>query len=205
MVGDWSVLLVPSIIFLATLIRSAFGFGEALIAVSLLTLFIPVEVAAPLAVLVSITVAGIVVVQDWHMVHVGGAWRLVLATFFGVPLRLLLLTAAPERIVKAGLGVVIVSFSAYCLVRRHRFELKNDRLAWPFGFVAGVLGGAYGMNGPPLVIYGVWLEQLAPFNPDPNHYHHYRTGEDNADAHLKRQIMGREVGQDHRGVEVDAT
>jgi secondary thiamine-phosphate synthase enzyme len=41
--------------------------------------------------------------------------------------------------------------------------------------------------------FGVWLEDLAPFNPDPNHYHHNRTGEDNADAHLKRQIMGREV------------
>ena len=41
--------------------------------------------------------------------------------------------------------------------------------------------------------FGRWLEQLAPFNPDPDHYHHNRTGEDNADAHLKRQIMGREV------------
>ncbi len=41
--------------------------------------------------------------------------------------------------------------------------------------------------------FGKWLEDLAPFNPDPNHYHHNRTGEDNADAHLKRQIMGREV------------
>ena len=41
--------------------------------------------------------------------------------------------------------------------------------------------------------FGKWLEEFAPFNPDPNHYHHNRTGEDNADAHLKRQIMGREV------------
>jgi secondary thiamine-phosphate synthase enzyme len=38
-----------------------------------------------------------------------------------------------------------------------------------------------------------WLEHLAPFNPSPTHYHHNRTGEDNADAHLKREIMGREV------------
>ncbi|MBL7662447.1 YjbQ family protein [bacterium] len=38
-----------------------------------------------------------------------------------------------------------------------------------------------------------WLEELAPFNPSPEYYHHNRTGEDNADAHLKRQIMGREV------------
>ena len=41
--------------------------------------------------------------------------------------------------------------------------------------------------------FGVWLEQLAPFNPSPEVYHHNRTGEDNADAHLKRTIMGREV------------
>jgi secondary thiamine-phosphate synthase enzyme len=41
--------------------------------------------------------------------------------------------------------------------------------------------------------FGVWLEKLAPFNPDPIVYHHNRTGEDNADAHLKRTIMGREV------------
>jgi secondary thiamine-phosphate synthase enzyme len=41
--------------------------------------------------------------------------------------------------------------------------------------------------------YEVWLEALAPFDPSPERYHHNRTGEDNADAHLKRQIMGREV------------
>ncbi len=41
--------------------------------------------------------------------------------------------------------------------------------------------------------FGKWLEGLAPFNPDPDVYHHNRTGEDNADAHLKRQVMGREV------------
>lgn len=41
--------------------------------------------------------------------------------------------------------------------------------------------------------FGKWLEGLAPFNPDPNHYFHNRTGEDNADAHMKRQVMGREV------------
>ncbi len=41
--------------------------------------------------------------------------------------------------------------------------------------------------------YKKWLEDLAPFNASPNHYHHNRTGEDNADAHLKRQVMGREV------------
>ena len=40
--------------------------------------------------------------------------------------------------------------------------------------------------------YDVWLEKLAPHDPT-SQYRHNRTGEDNADAHLKRQIMGREV------------
>jgi secondary thiamine-phosphate synthase enzyme len=41
--------------------------------------------------------------------------------------------------------------------------------------------------------YKRWLEQLAPYDPSPERYHHNRTGEDNGDAHHKRQIMGREV------------
>jgi len=41
--------------------------------------------------------------------------------------------------------------------------------------------------------YKRWLEELAPFDASPSRYHHNRTGEDNADAHHKRQIMGREV------------
>lgn len=41
--------------------------------------------------------------------------------------------------------------------------------------------------------YQKWLEGLAPFDASPTRYRHNRTGEDNADAHMKRQIMGREV------------
>ena len=41
--------------------------------------------------------------------------------------------------------------------------------------------------------YRTWLEHLAPFQAGPERYAHNRTGEDNADAHLKRQVMGREV------------
>ena len=41
--------------------------------------------------------------------------------------------------------------------------------------------------------YTRWLEELAPFDPSPERYRHNRTGEDNGDAHHKRQVMGREV------------
>jgi uncharacterized protein len=145
---------VLAVLFLATFIRSALGFGEALIAVPLLALTLPVQVAAPLAVLVSITVALVVVIQDRRNVHVRSAGWLVLSTLFGIPLGLMLLKTVPESVVKSTLGVFIIAFALYSLAGR-KPELHNDRLAPLFGFLAGILGGAYGMNGPPLVVYGV--------------------------------------------------
>jgi uncharacterized protein len=145
---------VLAVLFFATFIRSALGFGEALVAVPLLALTLPVQVAAPLAVLVSITVAAIVVIQDWRNVHLRSVGWLVLSTLFGIPLGLWLLKTVPESIVKAILGVFIIAFAIYSLAGR-KPELHNDRLAPLFGFTAGILGGAYGMNGPPLVVYGV--------------------------------------------------
>jgi uncharacterized membrane protein YfcA len=147
-------LIVVSVFFLATLIRSTFGFGEALIAVPLLAFVLPVEVAAPVAVLVSITVAAIVVASDWRHVQLRSAGWLVFSTIFGLPIGLVLLRTVPEPIVKLLLGALVAGFSIWSLVRVHAHELKDDRLAWLFGWMAGVLGGAYGMNGPPLAVYG---------------------------------------------------
>src|SRR3954447_15991088 len=161
MTADHTTLPVLAVLFLAILIRSAFGFGEALVVVPLLALVIPVEVAAPVAVLVSVTVAWVALLQDWREVHAGGAGRLILSTMFGIPFGLLLLTAVAEPVIKAALAAVIIAFSAYSLAGRSRFELEDDRLAWLFGFGAGVLGGAYGMNGPPLVVYGT-LRRWSP-------------------------------------------
>lgn len=158
---DGVVLQIMAVVFLATLIRSAFGFGEALFAVPLLARFIRVDVAVPLAVLLSITVAFIAVVQDRRHIHFSSAGLLVGFTLLGIPLGLWLLKAASESVVKAILAAVIILFSGYCLLSRRRMELKDDRLAWAFGFGAGVLGGAYGMNGPPLVVYGA-LRRWSP-------------------------------------------
>jgi len=149
-------LYVLLILFIATLIRSAFGFGEALVAVPLLAFFIPLQVAAPLAVLVSITIAGIVVVQDWKKIHLHSTGWLLLPTLAGIPLGLWLLKSSHQSVVKGALSVMIMAFAAYSLVGRKPPELRQDNRIWLLvcGFSAGVLGGAYGMNGPPLVIYG---------------------------------------------------
>lgn len=149
-----TTLEVIAIFSVATFVRATLGFGEALMAVPVLALIIPIQVAAPVAVLISISVAAAILVEDWRHVHLRSASWLILSTLIGTPLGLLLLTRVPGNSVKAGLGLVIAAFAVYGLLRRELVVLKDDRLAGLFGFSAGVLGGAYGMNGPPLVIYG---------------------------------------------------
>lgn len=116
----------------------------------------PLTVAAPLAVLLSITVAAIVVAQDWRHIHARSAAGLVLATLFGIPLGVLILTSPHQRIVRAVLGLLILFFALYSLIGRNAVTLKEEHrpLLLLAGFMAGILGGAYGMNGPPLVMYG---------------------------------------------------
>jgi len=153
---DGATLYVLVVIFAATLIRSALGFGEALVAVPLLALFLPVTIAAPLAVLVSITVALVIVLQDWHHVDFRSAGWLLAATVVGIPFGVLLLTHTNQRVVKAILGGVILVFALHALTRKNLKELHGEHRAPMLisGFLAGVLGGAYGMNGPPLAFYG---------------------------------------------------
>ncbi|MFI5163471.1 MAG: sulfite exporter TauE/SafE family protein [Sphingobacteriales bacterium] len=142
--------------FIATIFRSAFGFGESLVAVPLFALWVPLNTAVPLSVLMSVTIAGVVVVQDWKKIHLGSAGGLILFTFIGIPLGLVLLTTVDEKIVKAILGLIITIFSIYLITGKQLQELKTDSFIWLFGcgLFAGILGGAYGLNGPPLVIYG---------------------------------------------------
>jgi hypothetical protein len=153
---DTTTIQVLLIIFFASLVRSTFGFGEALIAVPLLALILPVEIAAPVAVLLSITIAALVVIQDWRQVHLRATGWLLAPTFLGIPLGIALLTSVHQNVVKGALAIILVAFSGYFLLGRNTLELHNDNRGWLLGcgFVAGVLGGAYGMNGPPLVIYG---------------------------------------------------
>ena len=145
-----------AIIFIATLVRSTFGFGESLIAVPLLILLIPIEIAVPLSVLISILIAAFVVVQDRKQIHFNSAKWLIIFAALGIPIGLLLLVYGNEDLTKFVLGTLIILYSIYSLISKGTFKLETDNKFWLFfcGFLSGILGGAYGLNGPPLVIYG---------------------------------------------------
>lgn len=153
---DLLTVYILAIIFIATIVRSTFGFGESLIAVPLLSLLIPIEVAVPFSVLVSILIAAIVVVQDRKKIHFKSAKWLIIFAILGIPIGLLLLIYGNEELVKSGLGIIIILYAVYSLFSKNTLRLETDNKGWLFicGFLSGIFGGAYGLNGPPLVIYG---------------------------------------------------
>jgi uncharacterized membrane protein YfcA len=161
---DGLLVYILTVVFVATLIRSTFGFGETLVGLPLLAFRIPVETAAPLAVLISITVAAVIVAQDWRHIQMGSAGRLVFWTLFGIPVGLLLLKTGEDTLMKAALALIVMAFSAWSLTARRPPELEADSRGWLMGcgFVAGVFGGAYGLNGPPLIVYGAMRRWSAP-------------------------------------------
>jgi uncharacterized membrane protein YfcA len=101
-------------------------------------------------------VAAVIVAQDWRHIHAGSAGRLVFWTLFGLPVGLLLLKTGEDTVMKAALALIVMAFSAWSLGGRRPLELREDSRPWLIGcgFVAGVFGGAYGLNGPPLILYG---------------------------------------------------
>lgn len=153
--------LVLSILFLATLTRSTIGFGDALIAMPLLTLVIGLDVATPVVALMGATIGVLIALRSWQNIDIASVWRLVLTSAMGVPLGIFLLTNVPESLVKRVLGVLLILFSLYALFRPTLPQLSNQHWAYGFGFISGILGGAYNVNGPPIVIYGA-LRRWSP-------------------------------------------
>ncbi len=147
-------LSVLAVVFLSALARSTFGFGAAMVAMPLLSFFLPLPVASALMAVLSTVLASAIIASEWRRVDVPGVWRLLLASALGIPLGLLLLQGVGERLAKAILALVIIGFSAYCLLAPRRATLRGDGWAWAFGAWSGALGGAYSIYGPPLVVYG---------------------------------------------------
>lgn len=143
------------IIFLSTLIRSAFGFGNALVAMPLLVLVIGVKEATPLVALAGLVIALIMLIREWRELIWKDTLVLLISSLAGLPLGLLMLTAFPENIVRTILGLILIGFGLYNLLGIQLPVLQKPALAVPFGFLAGILGGAYNANGPPVVIYGM--------------------------------------------------
>jgi uncharacterized membrane protein YfcA len=131
------------------------GFGTALVAMPLLAVTIGVRTATPLVGLVMLTTIAALLARTWRSVDVRAAWQLLLSSAVGIPVGVLGLRFAPEPVVKSILGALLIGFGLYGLARPRLLTLERHVWVYVFGFVSGVLGGAYNTNGPPAVACGV--------------------------------------------------
>jgi uncharacterized membrane protein YfcA len=149
------------IIALASLVRSTFGFGDALVAMPLLSLFISVKTATPVVAVMAIIISVPIIIANWQSARVKATWQLIISSIVGIPIGVLYLKGAGEDLVKIVLAVVLIIFASYKLFRPDMLRLRSDRTAPFFGILAGMLGGAYNTNGPPIIIFGT-LRQWQP-------------------------------------------
>ena len=147
-------LAIMGIVFLSILIRSTFGFGEALIAMPLLLLIIDLKTAAVFVALIAGTGTFMILITHWRQVQFQSAWRLVVSSLAGIPLGLMFLKGSFDVTLKIVLAAVIIAYSIYSLLKPKLWVLNNEKYSYGFGFIAGILGGAYNTAGPPIVIYG---------------------------------------------------
>ena len=147
-------LLLFVVALLAAFTQSLTGFGSALVSMAVLPGLIGIRTAAPLVALITVTIDGVLLARYRQALNLRAIWRLVAALVLGVPLGILVLRRVEERFVLAILGAVIAGYALYALLSPRLPRLEHPAWAYGFGFIAGVLGGAYNTSGPPVVIFG---------------------------------------------------
>lgn len=145
--------VIPVLFFAAT-VRTTFGFGAGLTAMPLLLLLIDIKVAAPVVAVISMIIAGYIIIRDKKSISFKETRLMILFAVFGVPIGLFFLQEDYKEIICVVLGFIVVGFALFKLFKPKLIELKNDKLAFLFCLISGILGGAYNVNGPPVIIYG---------------------------------------------------
>src|SRR5262249_41620425 len=136
-------------------------FGNALIAMPLLTPLIGIGAAAPLFALVSLTNESITLYRYRQHLNFRAVWRLILASVIAIPIGVTVASSLNQTWVLFLLGIIITAYGSYSLLKPSLPQIHNSNWSFGFGFIAGLLSGAYNTGGPPVVIYGN-LSRWAP-------------------------------------------
>ncbi len=153
---------ILAVVLLASLVRAVFGFGDALLGMPLLALFLPMTSATPLLAMVGPSLGAILLVRGWRHLDLKNTAALIIGTLVGIPIGLLFLKSMDNRYISLGLALLILLFSFSGLLRPGRVRLRTGKSAPFFGLAGGILGAAYNTNGPPIALYGA----LRGWTPD---------------------------------------
>lgn len=157
----FSILVVVGVMFLYTFVGICAGFGGGLTSMPLITMVLPLKMAAPMSVIVG---TGTALYATW-LSRKETDWKsaavLIIFSLLGIPVGLYALSYLPDHIMKIGLGGFIILYSFYSLFIPRLPVYDKRWIAAPMGAVAGALGAAFSTNGPPVVMYGM-LRNLGP-------------------------------------------
>lgn len=159
--SNGTVIAIIGIMFLYTFVGICAGFGGALTTMPLITLLLPLKMAAPMSVIVGTATALYATWLSRKETQWKPALVLIVFSFVGVPVGLYALASLPDQIMKIGLGGFLILYSFYSLFIPRLPVYDKNWLAIPPGVIAGALGSAFSTNGPPVVVYGM-LRNLAP-------------------------------------------
>lgn len=146
----WVVLIVMFALFT----RAAFGFGDGVIAVPLLSLMMDLSEAVPLVLFLSTIMSFVALWKERQHVQFGSLKRTAVMALLGFPLGVALLGLGNDDIVKALLGVVLIALAFWNLSPAKKIRLRASGWSYVFGLAAGILGGAYAFRGIVFSIYG---------------------------------------------------
>jgi len=147
-------ILVFIIVFVAIFVQAVTGFGLALVSMPLLVLVLNIQVASPLVALIGGVAELLLLLHYRADLNIRAVTRLVVASLLGIPVGVLLLRRVDVGVITAVLGLLILLYALYALSGLRLPRLAHQAWGYGFGFVAGVLGGAYNISGPPVIIYG---------------------------------------------------
>lgn len=156
-------LLITSTLCFAAFVHTTAGFGSALFAMPVLALLLGPTTAAPLQAMCSTVIGLYVLYHNWRGLHIRDALWMLPATACGIPFGVLLLSRCDPALILRVLGLLLIAYALYGMVIAPRLRQRPEaqapsprgRLGGFFaGFMSGVLGGAYNVDGPPLVVYG---------------------------------------------------
>jgi uncharacterized membrane protein YfcA len=146
-------LLTIAVVFLGVFTQSLAGFGSALVAMALLPALIGVRTAAPLVAVLALTTELVLLLKYRSKLNVRAIGSLVAASIIGIPIGVWALRSIREEALLTGLGLVLVGYALYGFSNAKPPALRRPAWGYGFGFIAGLLGGAYNTSGPPVVIY----------------------------------------------------
>lgn len=146
--------MIFSILFAASFTQSLAGFGLGLVGMPLLAAFVGVRMGAPLLALVGPLVQIVLIARYRAALNLQSITRLGMAAALGIPVGVIALRRLDADLLTTILGIVIAGYALYALVAPRLPRLTHPAWAYAFGLVAGLLGGAYTVGAPPLIVYG---------------------------------------------------